>query len=137
MFWHTNLFLWLLLPQFWCTNQLSILQGVNVVLPVNEKYSHATPDFDHMQCCMQLLSLTFSFSSELTLCSPYEKIFIFISLSLLCSLSEISLYSFFCNSSFKTPHHSHLLAKTCHNVYSQYLKSRTSRNQQPSCHTRN
>jgi hypothetical protein len=32
-----------------------------------------------MSCCMLLLSLTFSSSSELTLCSPSDKIFTFIS----------------------------------------------------------
>jgi hypothetical protein len=31
-------------------------------------------------------------SSELTLCSPYDKIFTFISVSVLYMLSEISLY---------------------------------------------
>jgi hypothetical protein len=50
------------------------------------------PNFAHVPCCMLLLSLTFSSSSEMTLCSPHGQIFTFVSLSLLCLLSEISLY---------------------------------------------
>jgi hypothetical protein len=67
-------------------------------LPVNGKHGHSAPDFVYMPCCMLLLSLTFSSSSELTLRSPHDKIFTFISLS----LSEISLYQFSCNSSYNT-----------------------------------
>jgi hypothetical protein len=47
---------------------------------------------------MLLLSLTFSSSSELTLCSPHDDIFTFI--SLLYMFSETKLYSFSYNSSY-------------------------------------
>jgi hypothetical protein len=62
-------------------------------LPVNGEHGYSAPDFAHMPCCMLLLSLTFSSSTELTLSSPDDEIFTFISLSLLHTLSEISLYS--------------------------------------------
>jgi hypothetical protein len=63
-------------------------------LPVNEKCGQSAPEFAHTSGHMLLLSLTFSASSELTLCSPPDELFTFISLSLLYSLSEIPLYSF-------------------------------------------
>jgi hypothetical protein len=71
-------------------------------LPVNGKHGRSASDFDHMPCCMLLLSLIFSVSSERTLYSQIDEVFTFISLSLLYSLAEISLYSLSCYSSYNT-----------------------------------
>jgi hypothetical protein len=60
-------------------------------MPVNGKYGHSAPDFAHMPY-WRLLSLTFSYSSQLTLCVQHDKILTFISLSLLYTLAEMSLY---------------------------------------------
>jgi hypothetical protein len=49
-------------------------------LPENGKRGLSAPEFAHIPCCMLLLSLTFSSSSELTFCLPQDKIFIHISL---------------------------------------------------------
>jgi hypothetical protein len=98
MFGYANLFLWLLLSQFlvhettqsipggyWGSIKSKLMSG----LLVNGKRGHSAPAFAHMPCCMLVLSLTFSSSSELTLCSPHDEIFTFTSLSLLYTLSEI------------------------------------------------
>jgi hypothetical protein len=61
-------------------------------LPVNGKHGHSASDFVRMPCCLLLLSLTFSSSADLTLCSPNDEIFTFISLSLLYMVSKIFLY---------------------------------------------
>jgi hypothetical protein len=52
-------------------------------LPVNGKHDCSAPDFAHMPC--------FTVISELTLCSPHDEMFTFISLSLPYMLSEVSL----------------------------------------------
>jgi hypothetical protein len=44
-------------------------------LPVNGKLGRSAPEFVHTLGYMLLLSLTFSGSSELTLCSPPNEIF--------------------------------------------------------------
>jgi hypothetical protein len=100
IFGHTDLFFWLLLPQFlaYKTTQndpggyWGLLTTFMLGLPVNGKCGRSAPDFTHMSCCMLLLSLTFSSSSKLMLHSPYDEILTFISMSLLYSQSEISLY---------------------------------------------
>jgi hypothetical protein len=55
-------------------------------------------DFVHTPCCMPLLSLRFSSSSQLTLCSPHEEVFTYISLSIQCTFSGISVNLFCCDS---------------------------------------
>jgi hypothetical protein len=65
-------------------------------LTVNATRDHSPPDFVHMPCCMPLLSLTFPSSSQLTLCSPHDEVFTYISLSLPYTLSRISVNSFCC-----------------------------------------
>jgi hypothetical protein len=48
-------------------------------LPANGKCRHSAPEFAYTSRCMLLLSVTFSASSELTLCSTFKEMFIFIS----------------------------------------------------------
>jgi hypothetical protein len=63
----------------WGSSISTLMSG----FPVNGKCRCSAPDFVHMPSCMLLLSLSFSPSSELTTYSPNDKIFTFISLSLL------------------------------------------------------
>jgi hypothetical protein len=93
-------------------------------LQVNGKHDHSAPDFVHKPCCLLLLSLTFSSSSELTLCSSHHTIFTFISLSLLFTLQKYHCINSFAAVQVTRPHHSHLLTRTCHNIYKQELKPR-------------
>jgi hypothetical protein len=109
-------------------------------LPVNGKCGHSAPGFANLPCCMVLLSLTFFFSlTEVTLCSPHDDIYTLISLSLcIFALRDITM-SVLWKSLYNTcASHTHLLARTCHNVYWQKLKSSTAshiKQSAHSCHT--
>jgi hypothetical protein len=67
-------------------------------LTINATRGLSATDFVHTPCCMPLLSLTCSSSSRLTLCSPHEEVFTYISLSLPYTVSGISVNLFCCDS---------------------------------------
>jgi hypothetical protein len=105
-------------------------------LPVNGKCGHSAPDFAYMSWCMLQLSLTFSSSSELTLCSPRDEICtLFHCHYSICSqkyhyivLQQFIQHLFII--------YTHLVTRTWHNVYSQKLKPRAAiKHSAPSCHT--
>jgi hypothetical protein len=54
-------------------------------LPVNGR-GHSAPEFVHTSGCMLLLLLTFSASSELTLCSPPENFHIYFTINTIFTL---------------------------------------------------